>query len=397
MGKNKLISSALLSLCLLGTTSSFAQWQIQNSGTSEDLNSIIFSDINTGWACGKEGVLRHTTDGTTWMMQSSGTSYDLNDISFQGQLLWIVGENGLIRHSIDGGTTWTTQTSNTFVELFAVSFFDASTGMAAGEGGVILKTVNGGTTWTISQAGTGGSGSGSEEEEAGIADIQMVSTTTAYVCGYGGYFAKTSDSGATWTLQTSGAVDDLEALSFPSASQGFVAYTEGKVRKTNGTGTFTEVYAPTSKDLSGIHFLTNSKGWIVGEEGRILLTNDAGVSWSTHNLATVEEDLKDVYFPSADIGYICGKDGVILKITNGQVAGINESVLSFSLAPNPAKDFIQINSTYKNLQYAISDLQGKLVKTGTESTVDISELKAGTYIITLELDGKTVSQQLIKE
>lgn len=63
----------------------FAQsgWIEQVSGTTQDLTSIFFTDINNGFIVGKAGTLLKTTDGgTAWNLQSLGTSVDLKTISF---------------------------------------------------------------------------------------------------------------------------------------------------------------------------------------------------------------------------------------------------------------------------------------------------------------------------
>ena len=58
-------------------------WIEQVSGTTQNLTSIFFTDINNGFIIGNAGTLLKTTDGgTTWNPQSLGTTANLKTISF---------------------------------------------------------------------------------------------------------------------------------------------------------------------------------------------------------------------------------------------------------------------------------------------------------------------------
>ena len=64
-----------------------------------------------------------------WNIQNSISTNRLNSICFVDSLKgWVVGNKGLIMHSIDGGKNWTIQNSNTTSELTSVSFYDSTEG-----------------------------------------------------------------------------------------------------------------------------------------------------------------------------------------------------------------------------------------------------------------------------
>lgn len=73
--------------------------------TTQQLNSVFFSDVNNGWAVGNSGVILHTTNGgTNWSLQTSGTTENLNEVFFTNSTYgWIVGNNGVILRTTDGG------------------------------------------------------------------------------------------------------------------------------------------------------------------------------------------------------------------------------------------------------------------------------------------------------
>jgi len=97
--------SYIILVAMFALNVAYAQWLQQNSPTGYGLNSVYFTDENTGFA---------------------------------------VGDNGTILKTTNGGINWLTQNSGTDVILLSVHFPTVDTGYAVGVGETILKTVNGG-------------------------------------------------------------------------------------------------------------------------------------------------------------------------------------------------------------------------------------------------------------
>jgi photosystem II stability/assembly factor-like uncharacterized protein len=75
----------------------------------------------------------------------SGTSNALFGVSFtDANTGTVVGAVGTILRAIDGGTTWTLRNSGTHDVLYGVSVPDADTCTAVGVWGAILRTTTGG-------------------------------------------------------------------------------------------------------------------------------------------------------------------------------------------------------------------------------------------------------------
>jgi len=77
-----------------------------------------------------------------------------------------------------------------------------------------------------------------------------------------------------------------------------------------------------------------------------------------------------------------------------------EEVVSqhFQLLPNPAKEFVTIQSSRNNsiVDVSIYNTLGQLVKNTTENQIDISSLESGIYIVKVATDiGRLESQKLI--
>ncbi|MBK7856282.1 MAG: hypothetical protein IPJ79_16570 [Bacteroidetes bacterium] len=131
MTKIVLLLFAQLALSLVAV----AQWIIQPSGISGSiLQSVVFTNANTGYVVGNGGVILKTINGgASWTQQTSGTSNDLFEASFLNEDTgYAVGYMGTILKTTNGGINWLPQISGTTNQLSSVSFVDANTGYAAG-------------------------------------------------------------------------------------------------------------------------------------------------------------------------------------------------------------------------------------------------------------------------
>jgi len=75
----------------------------------------------------------------------------------------------------------------------------------------------------------------------------------------------------------------------------------------------------------------------------------------------------------------------------------------FDVFPNPTNGSFAINFSSDDMngqdyEITISDLNNKIIKrtTNSESSIDISSLQAGTYVVILKLDGKVYGRRLVK-
>ena len=73
-----------------------------------------------------------------------------------------------------------------------------------------------------------------------------------------------------------------------------------------------------------------------------------------------------------------------------------ESQFSVTVFPNPVKNILYI-AAIKNPQYRILSIDGSVLLSGQSRSIDIAELKAGSYIISIINEGHIVSELFIKE
>lgn len=78
---------------------------------------------------------------------------------------------------------------------------------------------------------------------------------------------------------------------------------------------------------------------------------------------------------------------------------INENALAASLkvSPNPVEDVVTFDFVANDFQISIADITGKVVKTSTVTSVNVSDLQVGTYIYTVIADGNIATGKLLKK
>jgi hypothetical protein len=74
------------------------------------------------------------------------------------------------------------------------------------------------------------------------------------------------------------------------------------------------------------------------------------------------------------------------------------SQASFTLSPNPANDYIEINTELRDYKVQISDMTGRKYDCAIkENTIDIRMLADGVYMLLLSADGVSVTKRFVKQ
>jgi hypothetical protein len=77
--------------------------------------------------------------------------------------------------------------------------------------------------------------------------------------------------------------------------------------------------------------------------------------------------------------------------------GLNENTNQVKIVyPNPANDVLNISTNGEISNVVISTLDGKVMKTSTESSIDVSNLTAGMYIYQVTVNGKVSTGNFVK-
>ena len=219
-----------------------------------------------------------------------------------------------LRLRVDGTTRDSIRVGNT---LNAVDFLSGFTavGFAAGDRGRIMKTTNSGTTWSIKTSGT----------TQRLNSISSVPTDSSKVMAAGdnGTILNTVNGGRTWSAQTSGTSENLKRIQFVDANISYAVGDGGSILKTQNGGTnwsimksgFSALSSGVSNTLSATAFADTNIGWAVGTTGTLLKTTD-GTTWAAQTSGT-SQDLNAIYDSSSTKAYVVGNSGTLLKTSDG--------------------------------------------------------------------------------
>lgn len=391
-----LIGSLLLNL-------SYSQnWFALNSGTSNDLNSVYFVNLKTGYIVGETGtILKTENGGNDWVVQNSPTENSLNSVYFiDSKIGYIVGDIGTILKTTDGGTNWTVLNSGTGKSFNSVRFINADTGYITG--GQVLKTTDGGINWIKQNWPVGGAFC--------IVDSKTIYAVGSYLCRY-----KTTDGGLSWTEYyvgyTGGRLNDIF---FADLTSGIVvgevwaqSYHYGIIDYTNDGGINWGGWNDyNSSGFNSVFLVNKNTAYAVGGEGIIVKSTNGGKNW-THQNSWTTNSLNSVYF-SANIGYIVGNAGTILKIIEigTETDQITFNDLSVNIYPNPVAgritlDFNDCALIPEKISISILSLQGQLLFKQEihqdKIELDLSGFKSGPYILKIINPDKLEVIKLIKE
>ncbi len=398
----------LASLLVVNVT--FSQWVQQNSGTTKNLNSVYFTDLNIGYVVGDSGIILKTSDGgNQWATIPSGTTNDLKSISFPSTTTgYAVGGNGTILKTFDGGATWAVQTSGTNAQLIFVHFPVQDTGYIAGWN-CLLKTTNGGSSWIKIDSVW-------YPESVFFIDANIGYTVgDDSWAGWGNIVRKTVDGGINWTNQTVG-FDLLTSLYFIDEMTGYavgsvIAGAGGSVHKTTDGG-----ITWTSQDIflspRSVFFPNADTGYIAGysiglDHGAIFKTTDGGITWFDPLSVLLPINLNSTVFFDGLTGYTVGLGGTILKTDNGGITAAHELQQSrsvFELFPNPSSDLLnlEISEPTSCDRVTIINSQGQILQEHIIISInllqlDISRMSTGIYYIELQNGHSSIVRKFMKQ
>lgn len=298
------------------------QW-LKPFNSSNTYNGIYFINANVGYITGEAGkILKTINGGKSWSALNSNTTYNLQTIQFTdintGYVVGNLSSNSVILKTTDGGVNWSKISPVISTELSTIYFFNKNHGYAVGTNGVILKTDNGGDTWIQKNSNT----------LANLKSIHFPNMNVGYAVGED-VLLNTSDGGETWTVLPSCTGNGLKSMGgggsewsslavsvfFTDENTGYVASDAGILYSTNdGAKTWKSSYLNNGGIDSGlgfIYFIDSQTGYAGGGH-YIFKTTDQGNTW--HTFSTEGGRLRSCSFTNSDTYYVAGYG--VLKLTN---------------------------------------------------------------------------------
>jgi photosystem II stability/assembly factor-like uncharacterized protein len=233
------------------------------------------------WIAGENGTLLiSTNNGINFTQSTIGTTDNINSIFFTDvNTGWVCCSNGKIYMSVNAGASWVSQVSQVSLSLNTIKFVNPSTGFAAGDGGTVVVTTNGGAAWTQSVTPL------SKNILSGD-----ISGSTIMVAMKDGWVLRSTNLGNSWNpidykITTK---SDIAGLVMINANTYYSCGVGGFIRKsTNGGTTFTYGTNPFHVDLKSMYFLDSSRGWCLSSNTNVILrTTNGGVNWVPPNNTT---------------------------------------------------------------------------------------------------------------
>ena len=311
----------LVFICLVVVSSAQTGWEALNSGVTTRLNGVYFTDEQTGYVVGDNGVVIKTTDGgTTWIPVSPAGAPNLYGVYFFSEDSGlVVGQSGKMYRTTDGGSSWVAVSSGIFSTLRTVSFF-GNNGICGAQDQGILYSHDAGRTWTVFQSGMMG---------GGFFGSCMVDTGTGFVGGensiFQPIFGRTSNAGVNWNFSVfylNGNEGRILSLKFIDSDTGFAACRlwngGGAVARTHDAGANwnTTLFGVPMNGIDAIETDSTTRVFVVGEQGLIARSDNGGGMWLFQN-SGVAQNLTAVCFMNPDTGFVVGDGGIILKTTTG--------------------------------------------------------------------------------
>ena len=119
-----------------------ATWTSAFDTAGIGFDSVFFRPSGVlGWACGPEGRVYRTADsGATWTATDTGVTEHLTQVAFtDDDIGWAIGADGTVLRTSDGGDTWVRQDSGTSTDLAAGTFTGTHDGWIVGTDGALLR------------------------------------------------------------------------------------------------------------------------------------------------------------------------------------------------------------------------------------------------------------------
>lgn len=366
-----------------------ARWEEISTGSTENLTSLEFIG-NTGFCGGANGELLKTTNGgNTWIGINSGTSDNITSILFQSASIgFYTTAKGYVYKTINGGSSWTNIKLQTVGALNGIDFLDSDIGLTCGDNGVIYRTDNGGSSWT---------NLGSISIFV-LNDVAFINDTLAVAVGAKGSVFSSSDAGLTWTNRTISSSNSFSAIEKLDNNKAAMIGSAGLYSEFNATQMTASNETSIDTDfLKDIHLSSSGNLYVVGFNQTVLITNP---SWKTWDLDSIN-NLNSVHFVNDTIGFSCGSNGKIYKTTTGgfPVSKFEVVIQPLHLYPNPASNFVMFKNTGTfEKSVKIYSQTGQLIdnKILFGERLDIESLSPGVYFVHLESDKKTYRGKFLK-
>ena len=254
---------------------------------------------------GDRGHILVSESRSEWRQVPVPTRSMLTAVHAVDNKLWAVGHDQVIVYSSDGGLTWTLQHHDVMAEgpLLDVLFLDAEHGYAIGAYGQFLSTTDSGASWTVQtisdRIGAAAAAEPAATDESAVEDMSE------------------DDSGLASTDMGEDEGDPhLNAIVRTSAGLLIVGEAGSTYRSTDNGASWTRSDLPYEGSMFGLVGLDNDTVVAFGLRGNAFLTTDLGQTWQRLETGTEATLLGGAAVPGARAVLVGASGSVLLLPAN---------------------------------------------------------------------------------
>ncbi len=383
--KTKAILSSILIFSVFHLFSQ-VEWVSIQSPVTENLTSAWMTDSGLIIIVSDEGTIIRSTDGGETWNDVTFPEYSFQSVSFSDNVNGAIvssADSVVVFTTNDGGENWQLVSIVNLSEANCISFYNSITGVVAGSyfnSNECYYTDDGGQNWYPS--------SYSHILESVFYDANFRNDTVGNLVGTDGTFYSTNDGGATWAMDVSFPLINLNSIYNFGEQFGVVVGDDGSAFFTiNSWSQHIILNTNVTADLNGVWGAPGTnKIWAVGDSGTIIYMDNYLLGWTLQNSGTTE-NLNDVFILNENSGIAVGDNGTILMLSNPNSVDEPDILSAVFVYPNPSNGVITVEVGEKSgeLTVKIKDMNGKTVLTTGMNSKKIKlrtdNLPSGVYSV----------------
>lgn len=379
-----------LAALVAGCSNLYSQWNVVNTGTTEDLYSVDYASASDIWIGSFNKFTKTANGGVSWTVTSpvkDNLNLDIQPVNLTDIRVispanalaagfFLIGNVEYILNTSNGGANWNYASTNTstgaaprYMNALDMSGIRA---VAVGANGRILKSTNSGSTWSLAASGV----------TSMIYDVAFGTYDTVYAVGDNKVF-RSVNGGTTWVASTiSGGFESV------SCDRGVIYVgnhaAQSMLKSTNYGSSYTTINLPFA--YQGILYAVNKDTVLAAGTDGVYVSFTGGQYWEKYVLPAAYQRVRMFDFLNSSTGMMVGNGGYALHTAN-LAATPSVPLPIFSIAGSPANICLNDSVTFNNTTAPIAgytyDWKLNGVTFSTQAAAGVRFHTAGPQVITL--------------